>query len=185
MDLGKNGSFQEKYFFHRKVNMNKSLFFRTIIVFFLLTSCHAIKNPSTVFNETGQSDLYIEYPPNVTKYVNNEIINLWITNNTGEIIWFPVDFGIKIFVYDTLEEKWCEINNGMEYFPKNKNVLLLPKQEKFNTGGISLLPIIPEKYFSNLHKAIIKLSITGYKYIDDKKTNQQVSGNLIFEISKE
>lgn len=164
--------------------MKKTISAFVISIILFTTSCSQYQLVPRLLNEKEQSDLLLQFPPNINEFSTGERVQLWIINQTSDIIWFPNDFEIKISIFNIHSKKWEIIKNGMTYLPKNGNVLLQSAQSKKNIGSISLLPIIPEKYFSATNKVAIQVSIAGYRYIREKKTNQQVSGVLIFEISK-
>lgn len=115
--------------------MMKKLFM--FFVFVVWTACMSGCSNSKEQEATDLSalvDIQYEIGPEISK---QEILTVWLVNQSSSCISFPLDYGIKVFA--ETGEGWTEVPNVIEYKGTGPN-LLKPKGDIFSQRSIVVKP---------------------------------------------
>jgi hypothetical protein len=153
--------------------------FLTLIVALLLnlvSSCNVNNDGAakTFFNLYSNCSMNTEIVIPLTNYEfkSDEMIDVPLKNNSQQTVIFPVDFNVKLLVFNRDQGNWEEQVNNMEYFPFSPiedNVILDVTNDFSRLGGLFILPA-----FSGGSSNEIRVVVTGLVYKDNITTNKCV-----------
>ena len=118
--------------------------------------------------------LKLKPTPGLDDYTFGNPIYLDLVNESQYPIEFPSDFGISMYYYDEISEKWIEINNIVDYLPLGKKELLPTRKDSPGGSGITVYPDIQD-----LSKPItIRVLMVG-ELADEESSNEVLVGAYI------
>ncbi len=102
----------------------------------------------------------------------NDVITLRVEVVGDEPVWFPADYGTKMFMLG--DGKWIEIEDIPTKYAAN-HIILWPSQDDVivsSTGALSLYPLLPETD----KRVQLRVFVRGNIYGDRVHTNEIVGG---------
>ena len=117
-------------------NLNKSPILLTLLFsVFICVGCGS-ETPETKFEkylptENVNNAIQLSVPPYLDQIqVSSDDINLELSNHSKDLVRFPIDFGIRLYVYNNQIKDWEEIENETTYsvFGNNMDEDSLKKQ---------------------------------------------------------
>lgn len=70
----------------------------------------------------------------------DEFITLELNNQTNEVVVFPADYGLKMYLYNYEDEKWIKVKNLAEYNPEGNPQVFPIGDSNLSKILISALP---------------------------------------------
>ena len=83
-------------------------------------------------------------PPGLNDFKFGNPITLELVNDSRDTILFSSDFGINLFTYDVITEKWVVIKNLVEYLPVGDQELHPMRKDSLGGLVISVYPEIQD-----------------------------------------
>ena len=114
-------------------------------------------------------ELQLTAPLEANTFKIGDIIGLVIVNLTNNPIWFPQNYGVKIF--EQKSGQWNPIENNFGY-PEGDTLLLPKKQELFGGKIIDALPSL-----SDDQPVVIRVFVIG-KIQDKSSSGKEVGAYL-------
>jgi hypothetical protein len=95
-------------------------------------------------------------------------IKLAFKNITGQDVFFPVGYGIRLFVIRNNE--WMEIQNYDDYYGEGSWLQTINQQTSGGRLVTWVSPVLPPEIADGDHQVILRTVIIGELVIDSKKT---------------
>ena len=129
--------------------MNKKIItiaYIIILILLAIVSCSKMNNSNIdddfkqfISYEDVNSKIKFTMPDGLgNEYKIGGFVSLWLTNHTNNLIIFPPEYGLKLFIYNNGE--WIQVENNMIYHPHEERHLLPKDQNGFLK--INCVPII-------------------------------------------
>jgi hypothetical protein len=103
-----------------------------------------------------------------------DFIELAVNNRFNEVVVFPSDYGVGMYLYNSEDEQWAKIKNLANYYPTG-NRQVSPKGD--NTLGQILISAIPDLPITS-NPVELRVVVIGTVYHDGVRTNKQVGAYI-------
>ena len=161
-----------------------------VLFLFSLVSCNTVRNTSLpdkeatfqqfLLYENVNEDIELSMPEGLNPELKLcHSVGLMLKNNSSDVISFPPDYGIKIFVYNNAQ--WREVRNNTEYFPvtndpeTNRNTLHPKGPDHFGFHIIGFNPL-PENCDAPIEFRVL---VEGMILKDDQPTDEKADAYMI------
>jgi hypothetical protein len=183
--------------------MKIKLTFELIIALLMInaiTGCKMVSSDSTFMQyiptDSINDKIKISQPPTYNYDPINQCVDLLVTNNSSELIRFPIGFGIRLFIYNNQKKEWTEIRNRQDYSvsvngmdPESSKKLIeaqggLPLHPKEDTNGNNReISYCPDLSGYQLPVTVRSL-IVGTIFQNNKPTNNKVAAYYDLKIDR-
>lgn len=123
--------------------------------------------------------LRLVLPPGINDFKFGNSIRLELLNQSKYPIELPSNFGIELYIYDEITEKWVEINNIVDYLPLGNKELLPTRKNSPGGPGITVYPDIQD--FSK--PITIRVLMVGELVAEDSSTEVLVGAYIDVTLS--
>lgn len=111
------------------------------------------------------------------QYKNGTLINLDIKNIAQKQIIFPVDFNVKLLMFDAEKDKWYEQLNDLQYLPAATSIVMDVTSEFSPHEVVTVFPII-----SSNKPVETRVVVTGFVYENNIQLDECVGAFIDIDI---